>query len=152
MSVREIGAVRNKQEHRTKLTTSTPLFQSKNHRDSQRFPEVPRLTAAQLAAVAAFEALADDPRFYLEHALVPGDIQLLNNHTQLHTRSAFENDATHTRHLLRLWLAPQVDRPLPPVYKELYGGSVTVGARGGIRIDGVTLKVDDLYVPLEAED
>lgn len=125
---------------------------SNYYRDSQRFPDVPRLTAAQLAAVAAFEALADDPRFFLEHALEPGDIQLLNNHNVLHTRSAFENDATHARHLLRLWLAPPVERPLPPVYKELYGGSVAVGARGGIRIDGVTLKVEDLYVPLNAED
>ena len=122
------------------------------YRDSQRFPEVPRLTAAQEAAVASFEALADDPRFAMEHALAPGDIQLLNNHNVLHTRSAFVNDATHTRHLLRLWLAPPVERPLPPVYKELYGGSVTVGARGGIRIDGETLKVEDLYVPLNAED
>ena len=97
-----------------------------------------------------FEALADDPAFHLTVALEVGDIQLLNNHTVLHHRSAFVNDAARTRHLLRLWLAPPVERPLPPVYEELYGGSVTVGARGGIRIDGEMLREADLHVALEA--
>ena len=39
------------------------------------------------------------------------------------------------RHLLRLWVAPPVDRPLPACYAELYG-SVRVGDRGGIRCPG----------------
>lgn len=39
------------------------------------------------------------------------------------------------RHLLRLWVSPPVDRPLPACYAELYA-SVAVGDRGGIRCPG----------------
>ena len=115
-----------------------------------RFPgRVPPLTAAQRAAVAKVEAMAASPRFALACDLAPGDVQLLNNHTVLHTRAAFTNDATHTRHLLRLWLSSPLDPPLPPVYRELYGSEGLVpGDRGGIRVDGVKLRAEDLYVPL----
>jgi hypothetical protein len=53
-------------------------------------------------------------------------------------RSAFEDhpDIDQRRHLLRLWLSPAHDRPLPPVYSDILGGSVEVGDRGGIRIQG----------------
>ena len=50
------------------------------------------------------------------------------------------------RHLLRLWVAPVDERPLPEVYKELLGGSVEVGQRGGIVCEGT-----QLCVPFEAE-
>ncbi len=43
-------------------------------------------------------------------------------------------DVNEKRHLLRLWLSPAEERELPPVYEELYGGSVAVGSRGAIRI------------------
>jgi hypothetical protein len=35
-----------------------------------------------------------------------------------------------------LWLAPAVDRPLPEEYLDIYGGSVEIGARGGIKVEG----------------
>ena len=44
------------------------------------------------------------------------------------------------RHLLRLWVAPSVDRPLPDCYAELYG-STKPGSRGGIRVPGYDLKI-----------
>lgn len=50
------------------------------------------------------------------------------------------------RHLLRLWVAPSVERPLPDAYLEIYGGSVDVGNRGGIKVAGYKP-----IVPLEAE-
>ena len=59
------------------------------YRLSQRFPEVPRLTPAHQEAMALFNALASSPEFALRDTLRPGDIQLLNNHTCLHYRSAF---------------------------------------------------------------
>jgi hypothetical protein len=49
------------------------------------------------------------------------------------------------RHLLRLWISPAVDRPLPDCYAELYG-TTKIGNRGGIRVPGF-----DLNIPLEAE-
>ena len=115
-----------------------------------RFPEaVPPLSAAQKAAVAKVEAMAASPRFMLACSLQPGDLQLLNNHTCLHTREAFADGPGGRRHLLRLWLSSPLDPPLPAVYGELYGSdALTPGERGGIRVDGLTLKAEDCYVPL----
>ena len=56
---------------------------------SQRFPEVPRLTAAHYEAMSLFNQLASSQELALQMLLQPGDIQLLNNHTCLHYRSAF---------------------------------------------------------------
>ncbi len=50
---------------------------------SQRHPEVPRLTPAQLEAMKLFNQLAASDALRLEANLEPGDIQLLNNHTQV---------------------------------------------------------------------
>jgi hypothetical protein len=76
-------------------------------RDAQRHPQVPRLSDAQLEAIEAIEAAANDPAVHLEMAFEPGDIQLLANARILHCREAFEDDddPANRRHLLRLWLA-----------------------------------------------
>lgn len=55
-------------------------------------------------------------------------------------------DFSQRRHLLRLWIAPPVERPLPDAYLEIYGGSVDIGNRGGIKVAGYKPSV-----PLEAE-
>ena len=59
------------------------------YRLSQRFAEVPRLGPGHEEAMALFNALARSPELALKCILQPGDIQLLNNHTCLHYRSAF---------------------------------------------------------------
>jgi hypothetical protein len=51
--------------------------------------QVPRLTGAQKEALRLYNALAHSDRLRMDIMLAPGDIQLLSNHTQLHTRSAF---------------------------------------------------------------
>ena len=53
----------------------------------------------------------------------------------------FVQEDDQKRHLLRLWISPTNDRPLPDQYEELLGGSVTPGARGGIVVAGTDLKV-----------
>jgi len=80
-----------------------------------------------------FNSLAKSDELRMDYMLQPGEIQLLSNHTQLHTRAAFEDwdDIDQRRHLLRLWLAPPAERPLPESYKEIYGGSVEVRVSGG---------------------
>ena len=114
-------------------------------RSSQRFPEAPRLTAADHAALDAFDALAEDATLRLDMAFQPGDMQFVHNHTVLHDRTAFEDwsDPARKRHLLRLWLAAPGARPLPPAYAERYG-SVEIGNRGGIICKGTRL-----HAPLE---
>ncbi len=105
---------------------------------SQRLPEAPRLTEKQVAALNLFDSMADDPKLHFTMRFQPGDMQFLNNLTLLHDRSAFEDwaEPEKKRHLLRIWLAPPNNIPLPPVWAERYG-SVTVGDRGGISIQGV---------------
>jgi len=104
---------------------------------SQRHPEVPRLTETQHEAIKLFNELAGSPDLRIDYILEPGDIQLLSNHTCLHFRTAFEDhdDVDQKRHLLRLWLSPAKERPLPDYYIDMQG-SVEVGTRGGIRTEG----------------
>jgi hypothetical protein len=76
-------------------------------RDAQRHADAPRLSDAQLEAMALIEEIANDPVFHIEMDFRPGDIQLLNNARILHSREAYvdHRDPARRRHLLRLWLA-----------------------------------------------
>ncbi len=65
--------------------------------------------------------------------------------SSLHAWGSLLQEQDRKRHLLRLWVAPPVERPLPQCYAELYG-TVKVGDRGGIRVKGY-----DEKIPLEAE-
>lgn len=114
---------------------------------AQRFANVPRLTAQQIAALDMFDELANDPALRLDMELRRGDIQFVCNHGILHDRTAFEDwpEPERKRHLLRLWLCPPVGRPLPPVYAARYG-ITTIGDRGGI-----VLKDVKPIVPLQPE-
>ncbi len=98
---------------------------------------MPPLTPAQVEALDLFDSLADDPALHLRMELQPGDIQLVQNHTLLHDRTAFDDwpEPERKRHLLRLWLAPERARPLPPVFAERFG-SVVPGQRGGVVVPG----------------
>ena len=106
-------------------------------RSGQRFPEVPRLTAEDFAALDCFDSLAEDEELRLDMSLRPGDIQFVHNHTILHDRTGFLDwpEPGRKRHLLRLWLAVPGARPLPPVYAERYG-SLEIGDRGGNYLSG----------------
>jgi alpha-ketoglutarate-dependent taurine dioxygenase len=37
--------------------------------------------------------------------LEPGDVQLVSNHSVVHARTAYVDDPSSPRHLLRLWLS-----------------------------------------------
>jgi hypothetical protein len=76
-------------------------------RRAQELPDVPRMTDAQQAVLAALETTANDPAFYLDMEFRPGDIQWLKNSVILHKRTAYEDwdEPERKRHLLRLWLA-----------------------------------------------
>ena len=47
---------------------------------AQEFPDVPRLTEDQRAAMTAIDLLANDPVYHFSMMFEPGDIQFLNNH------------------------------------------------------------------------
>ena len=106
----------------------------------QNFPQARRLTEVEREALDYFDALTNDPTLNLSMELLPGDIQLVHNHTVLHSRGDFEDwpEPERRRHLLRLWLAPKEARPLPPAFAQRYG-SLTPGDRGGIVTRETTL-------------
>ncbi|MEZ5661242.1 MAG: TauD/TfdA family dioxygenase [Burkholderiaceae bacterium] len=97
------------------------------------FPQAPRLSDRQLEAIDLIDRIANDPAVSLSMDFQPGDMQFLHNHQLLHAREDFEDwpQPERRRHLLRLWLAPEDARPLPPVFALRYG-DLTAGARGGI--------------------
>ncbi|HKE17772.1 MAG TPA: TauD/TfdA family dioxygenase [Kofleriaceae bacterium] len=111
----------------------TALYHRPYIDSAQRFPEAPRLGAAQIAALDLFDELTNDPALHLHMEFRPGDVQLVHNHTVLHDRTAFEDwdEPARRRHLLRLWLACPGARPLPARFAERYG-SIEIGNRGGI--------------------
>ncbi len=115
----------------------TVFYQRQYLESAQRFPDAPRLEGEDLAALDAFDRLANDPELHLAMRLEPGDIQFVHNHGLLHDRTAFEDwpEPSRKRHLLRLWLACPGARPLPPAFAARYG-SVTIGDRGGVVVPG----------------
>lgn len=120
----------------------TVFYQRQYFDSAQRFAQAPRLTACDVEALDAFDALANDARLNMTMRLAPGDMQFVHNHVLLHDRTAFEDhaDRGQRRHLLRLWLACPGARVLPPAFAARYG-SLTVGDRGGIAVPGAQLTV-----------
>jgi hypothetical protein len=120
----------------------TTMYVPRYIRSSQRLPDAPRLTPAQVEAIDLIDAIVEEPDLHLEMDFEPGDIQLLHNHQILHDRTEYEDwpEPERKRHLLRLWLAPPDARPLPPVFAQRYG-SVEIGRRGGILVPGAALTV-----------
>ncbi len=113
------------------------IYQRQYIESARRFPGVAPLSSLQIEALDLLDQLANDPKLNLLMELLPGDIQLVHNHTILHDRTAFEDhpELDRKRHLLRLWLAPTNARMLPQVYAERFG-STTPGERGGVEVTG----------------
>jgi len=120
----------------------TGFYQRQYIDSAQRFPDAPRLTHAHVEALDLFGALANSPALHFGMRLQPGDMQFVYNHALLHDRTAFRDwpTASQKRHLLRLWLSMEGDRPLPNCFKQRYG-SIEIGNRGGIITKGTSLNV-----------
>ena len=75
-------------------------------RSAQRGAHVPRLSPAQLEAMDVLDGLHNDPRFALTMDLRAGDMQFLNNHVIMHSRTDYEDhpERERRRDLIRLWL------------------------------------------------
>ena len=110
------------------------VFYQRQYIDSaQRFDGAMCLSPEHVEALDMFDALANDPELCFGMQLQPGDMQFVYNHSQLHDRTGFLDwpDPSQRRHLMRLWLSIEGDRPLPEAFKERYG-TIEVGNRGGI--------------------
>jgi len=67
-----------------------------------RTPGIPGLTEAQAEALDAVHFAAK--RHEIKPRMEKGDLRFINNMGILHRREAFENNATNSRHLVRIWL------------------------------------------------
>ncbi len=87
----------------------------------------------ELAALDAFDAVCARDGMALEARLRRGDAFLINNHTVLHARDAFEEhaDPAMRRHLLRLWLKCPGERPLHAALVRYYGEDGIVPSTSG---------------------
>lgn len=117
------------------------------------FPEVPRLTDDQVAALDLLDELMPSDELCFNMVLEKGDMQLLNNYVTLHSRTEFEDhvDPDLKRHLFRLWLAIPGSQPLPEGWDEYYGDIRPGSVRGGVRGSAITAEFLE-FEARQAED
>ncbi|KAL2009023.1 hypothetical protein VTN00DRAFT_7217 [Thermoascus crustaceus] len=70
--------------------------------DAPRAADLPPVSTVQVEALDLVELLAQKHQLVLD--MHPGDLTFINNLAILHSREAFEDDTSHTRYLVRLWL------------------------------------------------
>jgi hypothetical protein len=81
---------------------------------AQAYPGVPQLTPEQIEVLKLFDEITYEPGMAIEMDFRPGDIQWLSNYAALHARTSFDDypEPQRRRHLLRLWLSRQGNRPV----------------------------------------
>jgi hypothetical protein len=101
---------------------------------AQKLPGVPPLTARQREAMDYLDAVLRRPDVMYTMWLQPGDMQILSNHTTLHSRTEFIDFAEPERKrvLFRLWLAPPDGAALPDSWKPFFRSVAARTVRGGI--------------------
>ncbi len=86
-------------------------------------------------ALDLVEEIVRRPELMVSMWLGEGDMQLINNHVVLHSRTGFEDhpEPERKRLLFRLWLATPDSHPLPPAWQEAYKSVAPGSVRGGIQ-------------------
>ncbi len=104
-------------------------------RSAQALDGVPALTAQQQEALDLLDDILRRPDVMHAMYLRPGDMQVLNNHVTLHSRTEFEDhdDPALKRCLFRLWLAPPNWPTLPESWRPAYRAVEAATVRGGIK-------------------
>lgn len=94
------------------------------YESAARFGEQYRPTPLQREALLAVQEIANRPELMLTMDFQEGDFQLINNHTMMHAREAYEDypEPVRQRHLLRMWIAvPDAKRrPLADSLSDRY--------------------------------
>ena len=103
-------------------------------RSAQAIEGVPPLSARQQEALDLLDEILRRPSVMHSMYLRPGDMQILNNHVTLHSRTEFEDheDPALKRCLFRLWLAPPDGVALPESWRPAYRAVEPGHVRGGI--------------------
>lgn len=97
-------------------------------------PELPAMSPEQKEALDFLDALCADASLHYRFRQRPGDFFFVNNFTNFHSRSAFEDheDPARKRLLLRIWLSVPNSRPLPASFAGSFGRTEAGALRGGI--------------------
>jgi hypothetical protein len=117
------------------------------------FPEVPRLTDKQVAALDLLDATLAREDLFFQMEFEPGDVQLINNYIVLHSRTDYEdfNEPERKRHLLRLWIALPQSQALPDNWLAAYKDVAPAAVRGGFRGQNITPEIRAFEQRLAAE-
>ncbi len=101
---------------------------------AQKMEAVPRLTEKQREAMDVMDDTLRRPDLMYTMFLQPGDMQILSNHTTLHSRTEFEDyeEEARKRVLFRLWLAPADAPRLPESWRPFFRNVEERTVRGGI--------------------
>lgn len=92
-------------------------------------------SAEQDKAMDWLDAAAQSNDYTFEMRLEPGDLQILNNHVCLHSRTAYEDyeEPERKRSLLRSWIAIPGGQPLSPLMRDAFHDHRAGAVRGGIK-------------------
>ena len=92
-------------------------------------------------AIRTFSQIAERDDIGIQFMLQPGEMLLWHNFQMLHARDAYQDSPEHARHLLRLWLKVENDRPIVDailerarIYERIHrerSGRVPAGASAG---------------------
>ena len=99
---------------------------------AQKLEGVPRISAEHWQALETFDALVHSDELAHSMWLQPGDLQVINSHTTLHSRTEFTDNPVNKRLLYRLWITPPDSDPLPESWRVLYKATAPGTVRGGI--------------------
>jgi len=101
---------------------------------AQKLDGVPRVEPEQWKALETFDQVVRQPDLAHTMWLEPGDLQIINSHVTLHSRTDFtdHDDPAKKRLLFRLWLAPPDSDRLPESWRVLYKAVEPGTVRGGI--------------------
>jgi hypothetical protein len=102
---------------------------------AQKIEGVPRIPERHREALERFDLLVRRPDLAYTMYLEPGDMQLVNSHVTVHSRTDFvDHEAPSQKRLLwRLWLATPDGERLPESWRPAYGAIEPGTVRGGIR-------------------
>jgi alpha-ketoglutarate-dependent taurine dioxygenase len=102
--------------------------------NGEKIEGAPRITPQQREAMELLDAIVRRPEFMYSMRLEPGDLQILSNHTALHSRTEFQDatEAEKKRLLFRLWLATPDGPKLPTGWHGFWETIQPGHVRGGI--------------------
>jgi hypothetical protein len=102
---------------------------------AQKIEGVPQIAPRHREALEEFDRVVRRPELAYTMYLEPGDMQLVNSHVTVHSRTDFvdHRSAAEKRLLWRLWLSTPQGERLPESWRVLYRAVEPATVRGGIR-------------------